>query len=223
MNRWIMALPILAVGISISGGGAAGAALLVDAVADALSPAQGPVRALAQRQNSAVHRVHHRPRLVRAKPPAPDPGTAFAKARLPELASTRTVTASEDEDVMRPHSVPTVSVPAYPAGADTPEAIMAPQAIMAPRADEEAKKPPMWPALERSSAPSMPIDLMMLLSTCAGAAMGVYGLVAFNSRRRAARVSRPSGRGTKLPRPADRYADRAARQRLFPHQLGIPF
>jgi hypothetical protein len=213
MNRWITALPFLAVSVSISGGGATRAGS--DAAAEALSPAQVSPKVSAQ-QKHGVHRLHRRPSLARrSKLPAPDPLTAFAKTRPPALASTPTVTTAEEEEVLRPHRVATVSVMAHPAPADTPEA------IMAPPPDEGKNKPPLWPALQRSSDPAMPTDLMILLSTCAGAAMGVYGLVAFNPRRRAARDWR---RGfSELSPLSDRNSKRGPRQRLFPHQIGLLF
>jgi hypothetical protein len=210
-------LPILVGGVSISGGDVVRAASILEALRDALSPTQAPVRASAQEQKPGNLRVHHRHRLVhRSKPPTPD--TAFAKARPSKLVSTRTVTTSEGEEVLKPHRVSTVSVLPEPAHANTLEE------MVALPADDDVKMPSILSVVQRSSAPATGIELMVLLSTCAGAAMGVYGLVAIGSRRRASRVSPPAGCSrTGAPPSTHRYGSRARRRRLVAHQLGISF
>jgi hypothetical protein len=210
-------LPILVGGVSISGGDVARAASIVEALRDALSPTQAPVRASAQEQKPGNLRVHHRRRLVhRSKPPTRDSVTAFAKARPSELVRTRTVTTSEGEEVLKPHSVSTVSVLPKPAHAL--------EEMVALPADDDVKMPSILSVVQRSSTPATAIELMVLLSTCAGAAMGVYGLVAIGSRRRASRVSPPAGCSrTGAPPSTHRYGSRARRRRLVAHQLGISF
>ena len=213
-------MPILVGGVSISGGDVARAASIVEAVRDALSPTSAPVRASAQEQKPGNLRVHHRHRLVhRSKPPTPDTGTAaFAKARPSELVSIRTVTTSEGEEVLKPHRVSTVSVLPEPAHANTLEE------MVALPADDDVKLPSILSVVQRSSTPATAIELMLLLSTCAGAAMGVYGLVAIGSRRRASRVSPPAGCSrTGAPPSTHRYGGRARRRRFVSHQLGIFF
>jgi hypothetical protein len=203
---------IFSMGVAIIGGAAAAA---TSAAAPAAA-AQDPARASAQGQKPVLHRALHRHRLAhRSRPPAPDPLTAFAKARTTEVTDTRAAPTNQQDDILRPRSVPTVSVPAPPA-LDDP----APEGIALP-ADDRAKTASIWSVTSRSPSPSRGMEVMMLLGTCAGAAMGVYGLLAFKSRRRISPVPRrsPSERAGLL----SSAADRAARQKLFPHQLGISF
>jgi hypothetical protein len=65
------------------------------------------------------------------------------------------------------------------------------------------------------------MEVMVMLGTCAGAAMGVYGLLAFRTRRRTS----PTAAQTQSVRAGllSSAADRSARQKLFPHQLAMSF
>jgi hypothetical protein len=82
------------------------------------------------------------------------------------------------------------------------------------------------PAADDASgaSPSMAIKVLALFGVCAGAAVGCYGLLALSARRRArrqtlARPRRPTP-ARPLPQRDDRFAERVAPQRLFPHQFG---
>jgi hypothetical protein len=179
------------------------------------------VRATAQEQNPVIHRVPHRHRLARrSKPPVSDPRTAFAKGRAAEFADTRTVPTSEQNDILRPRSVPTVTVLATPApDARAEEATALP--LDAPAKAASNSPASIFSIMTRAPSRSRGMEVMILLGTCAGAAMGVYGLLAFKSRRRISPASRqPQSAHAGLRSSA---ANRAARQRLFPHQLAVSF
>jgi hypothetical protein len=214
MNRML----IIGVGVAIIGSATTGAAL---AAAAAASPVQVPVRASAQEQKPVIHRVPHRHRLARrSKPPVADPRTAFAKGRAAEFADTRTVPTSEPNDILRPRSVSTVTVPATPAlDVQAEKTIALP--VDAPAKAASSSPVSIFSIMSREPAPSRGIEVMMLLGTCAGAAMGVYGLLAFKSRRRKSPASRQS-QSTRAGLLSS-AANRAARQKLFPHQLAMSF
>jgi hypothetical protein len=204
---------IFGMGVAIIGGAASGAAATATAV---VSTAQEPARASAPGQKPVIHRALHRHRVAhRAKPRAPDPLTAFAKGRIAEVADTRTVPTNEQDDILRPRSVPTVSVPAPPV-IDEP----AVESTALP-ADDPARTASIWSITSRSPSPSRGMEVMMVLGTCAGAAMGVYGLLAFKSRRRTSPTARQS-QGVRAGLLSS-AGDRTARQKLFPHQLAMSF
>jgi hypothetical protein len=217
MNRWIVALPLLAVGVSISGGDTAAAGSLIEAVADALSPTKAPLRASAQEQKPAVSGARHRHRLVRrSKPQTPDPRTAFAQARTSGFVDAHAVIADEEERALKPRRVATISVPPLAAPLDDTED------AVALSTDDRVNLQSLASATPRSLAGSSATDLMMLLSTCAGTALGIYGLVAFNSRRRLLRPSQTTvRRHTRLVPSEGRYRDRSVRRGRFPHQVGL--
>ena len=111
MSRWMVALPLLAAGVSISDGRAASADPIAKAMAGELTPAQRqPVQAPARLPRSA-HVLRHNHHLARKpKSPAHDPLSAvLAKAR-PTVAPP--VSVSEAEGILRPHNVNTMRVPA---------------------------------------------------------------------------------------------------------------
>jgi hypothetical protein len=112
MVRWIVTLPLLAVGVSISGGDTAAAGSLIEAVAGALSPTKAPLRASAQEQKPPVSGARHRHRLVRrSKPQTPDPRTALAKARTSAFVDAHVVIVDEEDKALKPRRVATISVP----------------------------------------------------------------------------------------------------------------
>jgi hypothetical protein len=59
-------------------------------------------------------------------------------------------------------------------------------AIMATLADiyDDTRTSPMWPNSVPSPASLSPAELVRLLGICGGVALGIYGLLAFNLRRR---------------------------------------
>jgi hypothetical protein len=184
VNRWLVALPMLAVGVFISGGDAAAAGSLIEAVADALSPTKAPLRASAQEKKPDASRVHHRHILVRRpKPQKPDPLTAFAKAPPSDFVDAHAMAADDEDKTLKPRSVATIRVLPPAARLDTLEE------AVALSTDDGNRTPSIKPFTQRSLARSGATELMMLLSTCAGAALAIYGLVAFNSRRRISRAS----------------------------------
>jgi len=89
--------------------------------------------------------------------------------------------------------------------------------------DAAATSPAADDASDSSS--SMAIKVLALIGVCAGAAVGFYGLLMLNTRRRHARrmglaPPRRNPAGRPLPQRDDRLAERVAQQRLFPHQFG---
>jgi hypothetical protein len=219
MNRWIVALPLLAVGVSISGGDTAAAGSLIEAVADALSPTKVPLRASAQEQKPTVSGARHRHRLVRrSNPQTSNPRTAFAKARTPDFIDAHAVIADEEDQALKPRRVATISVPPLADSVDDTGD------VVAWSTDDRAKIPSLASATPRSLADSGATELIMLLSGAASAASGIYGFVAFNSRRRLSRPSqKPVRRPTRLVSSEGRYRDRSVRQGRFPHQVGLSF
>jgi hypothetical protein len=211
MNRWIVALPLLAVGVSISGGDMAAAGSLIEAVADALSPTKAPLRASAQEQKPAVSGARHQHRLVRrSKPQIPDPRIAFAKARTPDFVDAH-ITADEEDKALTPHRVATISVPPLADLLDDTKD------VVALSTDDRVKIPSLASATPRSLADSSATELIMLLIISASAALGIYGLVAVNSRRRLSRASQTT------VRRHTRLCDRSVRQGRFPQQVGLSF
>jgi hypothetical protein len=218
MNRWIVALPLLAVGVSISGGDMAAAGSLIEAVADALSPTKAPLRASAQEQKPGVSGARHQHRLVRrSKPQIPDPRTAFAKGRAPDFVDVH-VTSDEEDKALNPRKVATISVPPL---TDPPYGT---KDVVALSTDDRVKIPSLASATPRSLADAGATELIMLLSISASAALGICGLVAVNSRRRLSRGSQITVRHhTRLVPSEGRYRDRSARQGRFPQQVGLSF
>jgi hypothetical protein len=111
MSRWIVALPLIAVGVSIGDSRGASAVSVVEPLAGAFTPAQ---RRLAQaptripKSALTVHLHHHLGRS--SKRPAHGPLSAvFAKARSTVVP---TVSIGDDNASLRPHSVSTIRIPA---------------------------------------------------------------------------------------------------------------
>jgi hypothetical protein len=237
MSRWIVALPLIAVGVSIGDGRAASAVSVVEPLVGALTPAQSQsTRSSLRLPKSAptVRLTHHLAHS--SKPPAHGPlSSVLAKAR-PAVAPIGWT--SEDDKVLRPNSVNTIRVPApvttvravpQADASDTwlgrhRDADNAP-ANMVVLADsyDNTRMFPMWPGSPPSPALFTTTELVILLGACGCVAISIYGLVAFDSQRRRTRVglSRRSGRGcTQASSHTDQYSDPVARQRLFPHQFG---
>jgi hypothetical protein len=188
-------------------------------VADALSPTKVPLRASAQEQKPTVSGARHRHRLVRrSNPQTPNPRTAFAKARTPVFIDAHAVIADEEDQALKPRRVATISVPPLADSVDDTGD------VVAWSTDDRAKIPSLASATPRSLADSGATELIMLLSGAASAASGIYGFVAFNSRRRLSRPSqKPVRRPTRLVSSEGRYRDRSVRQGRFPHQVGLSF
>jgi hypothetical protein len=222
MNRML----IFGMGVAIIGGAASGASA---AATKAVSVAQEPAGTAATAPKPVIHRALHRHRVaLRAKPPARDPRTAFAKGRTAEAADTRTVPSSPQEDslrqesILRPRSVPTVSF-SPPANLDEPvEPAIAPTAEVPVKLSDAIGTVAVASITSPEPAPSRGMEVMVMLGACAGAAMGVYGLLAFKTKRR--RTS-PAAAQTQSARAGllSSAADRSARQKLFPHQLAMSF
>jgi hypothetical protein len=239
MSRWIVAFPLLAVGVSISDGRAAMSDPVAKAVTGELTatqkrPAQAP--ATSPKSAPALHHKHHLAR--RPKPPAHDPLLAvLAKAR-PTVAPP--VSRGEDEEISRPHSVNTIwvlaPVSAPPAtsraaassdarwGRGQDEDYNPDDRVMLADKHDDPRISPIRLRAPASPAELTTTDLMALLGTCGAAAICIYGLVAFNSRQRRSHVGllRSSRRSrARLPAPnSNHHSDRVTRQRVFPHQFG---
>jgi hypothetical protein len=215
MNRML----IFGVGVAIIGGAASGASA---AATKAVSATQEPVGTAAPGPKPVIHRALHRHRVAnRAKPPARDPLTAFAKGRTAEAADTPTVPSSPQEDILRPRSVPTVSF-SPPTSLDRPvEPAIAPPAATPVKVADSIGTAVIASITSQGPSPSRGMEVMMVLGSCAGAAMGVYGLLAFKSRRRTSPTAaqKQSVRAGLL----SSAADRSTRQKLFPHQQAMSF
>jgi hypothetical protein len=245
MSRWIVTLPILAVGVSIGGERAASGASLSEALAAVFSPAQKqpaqkqPVQAQVQPQKPAVQQVRHRRHRVHGSDLAERkrPSPILAKTAHPAtLAGTPPAAPNEKPEALTLQAAATISVPSWvinPLIAPTQVAPASNAAWndevpdrMAPLpGDDDIAVASIWPVLSNSWAPSTAVNLTMLFGSCACGAIGIYGLVALNSRRRNSRVElpRPPLRGgSRSPRPnPNRSPDGVARQKLFPHQTGV--
>jgi hypothetical protein len=149
MSRWIVVVPVLAIGVSIGGSQATSAASLLEALSAALLPAQAnpaqtnPAQATVQQQKPAVQRARHRQqRAQRSKMRSRDPvPAAVAKDRAYGLATSHSVNIGKD-DVLVPHSVPAISVP--------------PLETSPPAAPPLAIAPPVAPLLAVPSAVDQP-------------------------------------------------------------------
>jgi len=224
MNRML----IFGMGVAIIGGAASGASA---AVTKAVSAAQEPAGATAPGPKPVIHRALHRHRVaLRAKPATRDPRTAFAKGRTADAADTRSTTQTNpqeetlrQESILRPRSVPTVSF-SPPATLEAPveQAAAPPPEVPVRPADPVATAAVTTIITSPEPSASRGMEVMVMLGTCAGAAMGVYGLLSFKTRRR--RTS-PTAAPAQSARAGllSSAADRPARQKLFPHQLAMSF
>jgi hypothetical protein len=221
MNRML----IFGMGVAIIGSAASGASV---AATKAASVAQEPAGTAAPGPKPIIHRALQRHRVaLRAKTPARNPLTAFAKGRTAEAADIRAVPtiAQEDilrqESILRPRTVPTVSF-APPTTHDAPvePAIASPAEVPVKVADAIGTAA-VASITSPDPVPSRGMEVMVMLGACAGAAMGVYGLLAFRTRRRTSprAAQTPSVRAGLL----SSGTDRSARQKLFPHQLAMSF
>jgi hypothetical protein len=222
MNRML----IFSMSVAIIGGAASGASA---AATQAVSAAQEPAGTAAPGPKPVIHRALHRHRVaLRAKPSARDPRTAFAKGRTAEAADTRTAQTNPQEDslrqesILRPRSVPTVSF-APPATLDAPvEPATAPPAEVSVKVADPIATAAVASITSQDQSPSRGMEVVVMLGTCAGAAMGVYGLLAFKSRRRRASATAAQRQSVRAGLLAS-AADRSTRQKLFPHQLAMSF
>jgi hypothetical protein len=211
--RWIAAVPILVVGASISGVGMMSATSVAEVVAATLSQSKAVERPPVKSQEPESRLVHQKHRLLhRSKPSEPDPRTAFAKARPSEFANARTDGAGDGEDSpIKPNYVATISVRANPSGEEV-------HAELTALRDELPAMPSVTSVQPPARSASSAIKLLMLLSTFAVAAMGVYGLLAFNSRRGVLQPSRSQPAGD-LSMP-ELNLRRESRQKRFQQQSG---
>jgi hypothetical protein len=237
MSRWIVALPLIAVGVSLGDGRAAMAVPVADPVAGTATSAQQQ-----HRPSKAARAVRHRHRFAQSSKPAGGGPLAYALAK-PVPPFPPPLPGVDDEAVLRPRSVYTISVPApvaTPAERSQAEAASdsnpgrrldtdeAPgsRPLLADKADkyDSARIPVMVLGTPASPGPLTAIQLLMLFGACGGAAIGFYGLVALGTQRRRRRVgpSPPPRRSQARPPSShrDRYAERPETQRLFPHQFG---
>jgi len=223
MNRML----IFGMGVAIIGGAASGA---FAAATKAVSVAQEPAGTAASGPKPVIHRALHRHRVaLRAKPPAKDPRTAVANRRTAEAADTRPTQINPQEEtlrqesILRPRSVPTVSF-SPPAALEAPveQAAPPPTEITVKPADPVGRAAVAAIITSPEPSPSRGMEVVVMLGTCAGAAMGVYGLLAFKSRRRRTSPTAAQKQSVRAGRPSP-GADRSARQKLFPHQLAMSF
>jgi len=231
-RRWILALPLIIAGLVLSGSAAARES--ADATAETISAhrsaAQKPAKA--QEHHPRRHFAHH------VRSPAPDPDEKAPPAPARPSAINR-------DEVARP--VPTVGIQAPLEVSATPHAAAVPAVsaetaaaptsigqhvdpvaarIDAPVAAEGSDQAVTSPAADDTagSQPSMAIKVLALFAVCAGAAVGCYRLLTPELRHQAGRsgpaAPRRNPAGRQLPKRDDRLGDRAAQQRLFPHQFG---
>jgi hypothetical protein len=236
MSRWIVALPLIAVGVSIGDSRGASAVSVVEPLAGAFTPAQ---RQLAQaptripKSALTVHLHHHLGRS--SKRPAHGPLSAvFAKARSTVVP---TVSIGDDNESLRPHSVSTIRIPATVTSSSVaPQAEASSDRGLGRRRDvadavtnivvladtyDDVRMSPMWPEPPPSPAPFAKTELLILFGACGCVAISIYGLVAFNSQHRRTRVglSRQSRRGrARASSHTAQDSDRVGRQPLIPHQ-----
>jgi hypothetical protein len=107
MIRWIVALPLLAAGVSIGGGGALSAEPIAESAAGEFHAQRQLVQAPARRRKSAVlgsqHQLARKPKL-----PPHDPLLAALATARPTVGPA--LSDSEDQGILRPHSVNTMRV-----------------------------------------------------------------------------------------------------------------
>lgn len=232
-RRWILALAVVAASLALSGSAAAReAASAADATSAHQSPAQKPAKA--EERHPRHHFAHHaKPRAAELDEKAPP-------------APARPAALHREDGALEAHPVSTVRVPPPPEELAAPTATApavaaeagAAQASIGQHVDPDTARVNLLAAAERieeaaaspavdgasGSSPSMAIKVLALFGVCAGAAVGCYGLLTLNARRRArrqtlARPRRPVP-ARPLPQRDDRFAERVAQQRLFPHQFG---
>ena len=224
MNRML----IFGMGVAIIGGAASGASA---AATKAVSAAQEPAGTAAPGPKPVIHRALHRHRVaLRAKPPARDPQDGVCqRAHRGGRRHARTTQINPQEEtlrqesILRPRSVPTVSF-SPPATLEAPvEQAAAPPAEVPVRpADPVGTAAVAAIITSPEPSPSRGMEVMVMLGTCAGAAMGVYGLLAFKTRRRRTSPTAAQTQSVRAGLPSS-AADRSARQKLFPHQLAMSF
>jgi hypothetical protein len=182
--------------LSIGDGRAASPASTAEPSASALVPArkqsgQSPSRL----RNSAqvVRRRGHSLARGDDPPPRNPPSTELADARQPFLPPVATVEVGE---MVRPHGSNAIVAPAPPAVRPQAEAASGTSsqrrdpgdalAVIAALADtyDDTRLSPMWAGSRPSPAPFATVKLVTLFAACSGVAIGVYGVVAFRSRRR---------------------------------------
>jgi hypothetical protein len=192
-------------------------------VAGTSSSAQQQPAGTAARPSKSATAVHHRHRFAQSSKPSGRLAYALAKPAPP---SPPPAPAVDDDAVLRPRSVYTISVPRLVASAVEPSqaeaaADSASRSLPADKSDG-ARIPVMVLGASSSPAPLTAIQLLMLFGVCGGAAIGFYGLVAFGMQPRRRRIAPPPQRNQPRPpsRQQDRYAERPETQRLFPHQFG---
>jgi hypothetical protein len=114
MSRWIVALPLIAVGILLSLGRAANAAPAADPTAGGVTSTQRQEPAPASKRSSksvAAAPTRHRHHFEhQGKPPAREPLPGAVEKGPPVFPPPLTV--ADDETVLKPRSVYTISVPA---------------------------------------------------------------------------------------------------------------
>jgi hypothetical protein len=112
MSRWIVALLSIAVAISLGHGRTASAATAADSVAGGVTSAQRqePAPASKRPSKSAAATARHRHHFAQqAKPPTREPPPGVV-AKMPP-AFPPPLTVADDETVLKPRSVYTISVP----------------------------------------------------------------------------------------------------------------
>jgi hypothetical protein len=186
MNRWTVALPIVALGISLGGGEAARATSFAEALAAALAPSQGQHgQPSARAQKPAKQQIRLRHRLTLDSNPARAPRVA-ASASTPAGLGLHGPGSVGRNEALTPHSIQSVAVPpAVPTVTASPDltVILPPevdaiqQQVVALPVSDVATLTPLL--IGQTSAPaairSTPLDLLMLIVLCVA--------VTTNSRR----------------------------------------
>ena len=254
-RQWILALPLIAASVALSGSAAAreaggDAAQVAPAHRSAAREAGGDTAQVAPAHRSAAqkpakveerHPRHHFAHHAKSRAPDPDEKAPPAPARPTaihrddvalEPRPVSTMRVPPPEELPAPH-VTAPATPAASAAAPAAEASVGQRIepdtarvnllAAAESVDAAATSPAADDASDSSS--SMAIKVLALFGVCAGAAVGFYGLLMLNTRRRHARrmglaPPRRNPAGRPLPQRDDRLAERVAQQRLFPHQFG---
>jgi hypothetical protein len=238
-RRWILALPLIAASVALSGGASAREASAREAGGDTAevpahrSVAQKPAKVEEQR-HPRHHFAHHAksraPDPDEKAPPAPFRPTAFHREDVPlepRPVSTMRVQAPPEE-LPAPHATTPAAAADAPAAEVSVGQRVEPDTarVDLPTTAETVEAAATSAADDASAAgPSVAIKVLALFGACTAAALGCCGLLMLNTRRRNARrmglaPSRRNPAGRPPPPRDDRFTERVAQQRLFPHQFG---
>jgi hypothetical protein len=194
--------------VSIDEGRAANGTFVAESSAGEFTPASGDTAQPPVGSQTSAQALNPRHRLAfpYSNAPTHDPPSAVPARARPAVAPS--ASSVEDQDLSRPRKVNPIRVQvpvaastvladnefatgALFAGRRGPDDVLAMMATLADIYDD-TRMSPMWPDSLPSPASLTPAELVRLLGICGGVALCIYGLLAFNLRRRSDR--RPTGR-----------------------------